>query len=60
MACWKNYPQSPHSGEYRQRSSQTKLARLKQGFKAKAIISSVKKNNYVTFFYIIAYVSTYR
>ena len=43
VAYWKKYPQSPHSGEYRQRSSQTKLAKLKQGFKVKAIISSVKK-----------------
>ena len=36
---------SPKSafGEYRRRSSQTKLAKLKQGFKVKAIISSVKK-----------------
>ena len=43
VAYWKKYPQSPHSGEYRQRSSQTKLAKLKQSFKVKAIISSVKK-----------------
>ena len=43
VAYWKKYSQSPHSGEYRQRSSQTKLAKLKQDFKAKAIISSVKE-----------------
>ena len=29
VAYWEKYPQCPHSGEYRQRSSQRKLAKLK-------------------------------
>ena len=35
VAYWKKYPQCSHSGEYRKRSSQTKLAKRKQDFKAK-------------------------